>query len=391
LGERPLRWNWQSPISLSAHNQDIVYFCSNKVHRSFDKGEHFEAISEDLTNGVKKGDVPYGTITAFHESPMKFGLFYAGTDDGNIHVSKNGGDDWKNVNSGLPTALWCSRVQASKHSKSRVYTSLNGYRNDDFNAYLYVSENYGDTWKQLGKNLPAEPINVVKEDPTNADILYIGTDHGLYVSLDRGENFMPLGKDFPNVAVHDLVVHPRDAELVVGTHGRSIYIANIKELQALKTDVTSKNLYVFDIAKQKANANWGNIWAYNRYGKIKDPELSIPVFSASKTKGKMIIKTDKDLIVNTKDIDIEKGLSYLTYNLDVANSIVSAYEKALNTTAKEKDKDKAKTIKLKKADSGKTYLEAGKYKLEIEANGVKISKDFELEASKVKQELEERD
>ena len=391
LGERPLRWNWQSPIALSVHNQDIVYFCSNKVHRSFDKGEHFEAISDDLTNGAKKGDVPYGTITTFHESPMKFGLFYAGTDDGNIHVSKNGGDDWKNINSGLPRSLWCSRVQASKHSKSRVYASLNGYRNDDFAAYLYVSENYGDTWKQLGQNLPAEPINVVKEDPTNADILYIGTDNGLYVSLDKGENFMTLGKDFPAVAVHDLVVHQRDAELVVGTHGRSIYVANIKELQALKTDITSKNLYVFDIAKQKANANWGNVWGYNRYKKIKDPELSIPVFSASKTKGKITVKTDKDLIINTKDITIDKGLSYQTYNLDVTNDVISAYEKALNAAAKEKDKDKAKSIKLKKADSGKTYLQAGKYKLEIEANGTKISKDFELEASKVKQEIEERD
>ena len=390
LGERPLRWNWQSPIALSTHNQDIVYFCSNKVHRSFDKGEHFEAISNDLTNGGKKGDVPFGTITTFHESPMKFGLFYAGTDDGNIHVSKNGGDDWKNINSGLPAALWCSRVQASKHSKSRVYVSMNGYRNDDFNAYLYVSENYGDNWKQLGKNLPAEPINVVKEDPTNADILYVGTDNGLYVSLDRGENFMALGKDFPAVSVHDLVVHPRDAELVVGTHGRAIYVGSVKELQALKTDITSKNLYVFDIEKQKAR-NWGNVWGYNRYKKIEDPELSVPVFSATKTKAKMTIKTDKDLIVSTKEVEIEKGLSYLTYNLDVANDVISTYEKALNAAAKEKDKDKAKPIKLKKADSGKIYLRAGKYKLELEANGTKVSKDFELEASKTKEVVEERD
>ncbi len=388
LGERPLRWNWQSPIALSIHNQDIVYFCSNKVHRSFDKGKNWETISADLTNGGKKGDVPFGTITTFSESPMKFGLLYAGTDDGNIHVSKDGGDTWKNVNATLPKELWCSRVQASKYSKSRVYTAFNGYRNDDFNAYLYVSENNGDTWKKIGNTLPAEPINVVKEDPTNPDLLYVGTDHGMYVSLDRGETFMSIGKDFPAVPVHDLVVHPRDAELVVGTHGRAIYVGSIKELQLLTKENLAKETIVFDIAKQKANNNWGTLNGYQRYDKYKEPKVIVPIFSNTKKKTTLIVKTDKDVAIKKIEVDLEKGINYIDLVLFIDESATMDYEKSLNTrpiTGKEAAGLKKNPIVLKKADTGNVYFKAGKYRVEVGSE----SKEFELEGSKNQSEDDE--
>jgi photosystem II stability/assembly factor-like uncharacterized protein len=378
LGERPLRWNWQSPIMLSTHNQDIVYFCSNKVHRSFDKGETFVPISPDLTNGGKKGDVPYGSITTVHESPLKFGLLYAGTDDGNLQVTKDGGDAWKKINNNLPQGLWCSRVQASMHSKSRVYASLNGYRNDDFSPYLFVSDDYGDTWKNISAALPAEPINVIKEDPNNEDLLYVGTDNGLYISLDRGVNFMAMGKDFPAVAVHDLVVHQRDAELVVGTHGRSIYIGSVKELQQLNKDILAKNLYVFDLEKRKYNANWGKAWGYQKYGDIKSPEYAIPIFSNQNSKGKLTIKTDNNLIIKILNIDLAKGLNYINYSLDIDEGVLSDYEKSVNDAIKTRDKEKSKLIKVKKADSGKAYLQPGKYKIAIEGNGAVVEKDLEV-------------
>ncbi|HEY0677860.1 MAG TPA: hypothetical protein VGD17_06225, partial [Chitinophagaceae bacterium] len=165
LGEPQLRFNWQTPILLSKHNQDVFYYGSNKFHRSLNKGDSMVTMSNDLTNGKKEGDVPYGTIATISESPLRFGLLYTGTDDGNIHISKDGGYSWtliskpsgKNTTGALPQGLWVSRVLASQYKESRVYATLNGYRFDHFAPYLFVSEDYGTTWKQIGKDLPAEP------------------------------------------------------------------------------------------------------------------------------------------------------------------------------------------------------------------------------------------
>ncbi len=154
LGERPYRWNWQTPIHLSVHNQDILYMGAHKVFRSFNGGEKFDAISGDLTKGGQKGDVPYGTLSSIHESPLRFGLIYAGSDDGLVHVTRDGGQVWQNISAGLPEDMWVSRVQASKFDEGTVYVSLNGYRWDNFTPYLYVSSDYGKTWRRLGKDLP---------------------------------------------------------------------------------------------------------------------------------------------------------------------------------------------------------------------------------------------
>ena len=238
LGEKPLRFNWQAPILLSQHNNDIVYFGSNKFHRSFNQGDTMIALTPDLTAGGKEGDVPYGTLTAICESPLRFGLIYTGTDDGNIHVSKDAGATWNLISSGakkatpLAKGLWVSRLTASKHKEGRVYTSLNGYRNDDFAPYLYVSEDYGTTWNKVGRDLPAEPINVVKEDPKNENILYVGTDGGLYVSFNRGQSFMMWNAGLPkSIPVHDIAIQERENEIVLGTHGRSIFVAKLDEVQ----------------------------------------------------------------------------------------------------------------------------------------------------------------
>ncbi|HEU4473107.1 MAG TPA: hypothetical protein VFR58_18575 [Flavisolibacter sp.] len=237
LGEKPLRFNWQSPILLSPHNNDLVYFGSNKFHRSFNQGDTMIALSADLTKGEKQGDVPYGTLTTISESPVRFGLIYTGTDDGNIHVSKDAGTSWTLISApvkkgfSLPQDLWVSRVAASRFREGRVYASLNGYRYDDFSPYLYVSEDYGATWAPIGKDLPAEPINVVKEDPKFENIIYVGTDGGLYVSFDRGASFMMWNAGLPkSVPVHDIAIQERDNEIVLGTHGRSIYIASLEEV-----------------------------------------------------------------------------------------------------------------------------------------------------------------
>lgn len=238
LGETALRFNWQSPILLSRHNQDVFYFGSNKFHVSLNRGDSMMNYSSDLTTNPPQGDVPFGTLTTISESPLRFGLIYVGADDGSLQLSKDGGRTWTPLTSKLfPKGLYISRVTASAFKESRVYVSINGYRNDHFNAYVFVSDDYGATWRQIMTDLPAEPVNVVKEDPNNEQVLYVGTDGGLYVTVDGGASSMMWNKGMPySIPVHDVVLHPRDNEIVVGTHGRSLYVAKIDELQKLAKD-----------------------------------------------------------------------------------------------------------------------------------------------------------
>jgi photosystem II stability/assembly factor-like uncharacterized protein len=251
LGETPLRFNWQTPILLSKHNQDIFYIGANRLYRSLNKGDSLIGVSSDLTNGKVPGNVPYGTLTTLSESPLKFGMLYAGTDDGNIQLSKDGGYTWTKVNvmialppkkgkppvNTIPNGLWVSRVIASQYKEGRVYASLNGYRSDNFAPYLFMSDDYGTTWKQLGKDLPNEPVNVVREDSKSDSILYVGTDGGLYVSFDQGNSFMTWNGGMPkSVPVHDIAIQVRENEIILGTHGRSLYISSLDNVQKLRKD-----------------------------------------------------------------------------------------------------------------------------------------------------------
>ncbi|MBL7726139.1 MAG: hypothetical protein JNM68_00560 [Dinghuibacter sp.] len=234
LGETPLRFNWQSPIALSRHNEDVFYFGANKLYRSLNKGNDMKAISPDLTRGKKAGNVPFGTLTTICESPLRFGLLYTGSDDGLVYVTQDMGYSWTNISRGLPEGLYISRVTASAHKESRVYVTVNGYRNDHFNPYVFVSEDYGATWAHIARDLPTEPVNVIREDPVNENILYIGTDGGLYVSINRGASCMAWNKGLPwSVPVHDIAIQQRENELLLGTHGRSLYIARLNEVQKL--------------------------------------------------------------------------------------------------------------------------------------------------------------
>ena len=373
LGDKPLRFNWQTPILLSQHNQDVLYFGANKLYRSLDKGDNWERISDDLTKGRKAGNVPYGTLTTISESSFKFGLIYVGSDDGLIHMTKDGGNTWKKITEGLPNDLWVSRVQASSHNKATVYASLNGYRWDDFNAYIYVSTNYGDTWTRIGTDLPAEPINVVKEDPKNANILYVGTDHSLYVSLDKGKTFQTLNKGLPNVAVHDVVVHPRDRELVVGTHGRSLYIADVQHLQQLDDKILAKDLVVFDL-KKRDNRGWG--MQRSKWDDIKPVTTTIPCYAKTAGKATVTIRAGKDITLSKSTISVQKGLNYLEIDMAFDEKQTPQYAAWLDADKKDKD---AKATEIKKSDDGKSYLQKGKYTVEIEKDGVKVEKELVIE------------
>jgi len=249
-GQPSLRCNWLTPFIISPHNPYILYFGAQKLFMSLDRGDHWQAISPDLTtnNSEKtKGDVPHCTITTISESPLKPGLIYVGTDDGNVQMSRNRGEAWKKIMKGLPAEKWVSRIKASWFDEGTVYISLNGYRDDDFAAYIYKSTDYGETWENIVSNLPGGPVNVIKEDPKKKNIIYAGTDLGVYVSLNQGKTWISLCSNLPTTFVHDLVVHPRDNILVIGTHGRSIYVLDVKIIQELNENIKRKDVYLFSI------------------------------------------------------------------------------------------------------------------------------------------------
>jgi len=359
LGEDAFRFNWQTPILLSQHNQDILYLGSNKLHRSMKRGNDFVAISGDLTKGGKKGNVPFGTLSSISESPFQFGLLYVGSDDGLVHVSKNGGVDWTNISNNLPQDLWVSRVIASKHKKERVYVTLNGYRNDDFKPYVIVSEDYGNTWKNIGAALPDSPVNVIKEDLTDEQILYLGNDQGAFMSFDKGGSWNILEKKLPKVAVHDLVVQEEANDLVIGTHGRSIYKTNLAAIQEYR-HVKNKPLAIFKVKDVKHSDRWGNSWS--TWSKPNEPTIKIPFYSAN-TESKIIqIKSDNGLILNALKVEVEKGFNFEKYDLTFSETGLKTYKK------------KHKEAKIERKKNGKYYLPKGSYTIEIDT----VKKQFKL-------------
>jgi photosystem II stability/assembly factor-like uncharacterized protein len=362
LGDTPYRYNWQTPILLSPHNQDILYMGANKLLRSMDKGKNFEVISPDLTTGGKKGNVPFGTLTTISESPFQFGLIYVGSDDGYVNITKDGGVSWTRISDSFPQNLWVSRVIASQHEKNRVYVTLNGYRNDDFKPYVFVSDNFGNTWKSIKSNLPNAAINVIKEDPTDENLLYLGTDNGVFISFDKGENWQQFTKDLPIVPVHDVVVQKEAKDLVVGTHGRSIYKTNIASLQKIK-EVKNKDLVIFDIPKIKYASYWGN--ARNPWLKPFEPNITTSIYVSDSGKyGVEILSEDKHQLKKF-DVDITAGFNYINYDITCSENKGKAYFIK-------------KDIAIKQAKNKKYYLPKGTYIFKVVGKNVSATQKFEI-------------
>ncbi|QTD36239.1 glycosyl hydrolase [Polaribacter batillariae] len=350
LGETPYRFNWQTPIHLSKHNQDIIYLGGNKLHRSLNQGDDWETISGDLTTGGKKGNVAYGTLTSISESPFQFGLIYVGSDDGYINVTKNGGGNWTRISNNLPQNLWVSRVIASTHKKERVYATLNGYRFDDFTPYVYMSNDYGQTWKNISSNIPTSSVNVIKEDPENENILYVGTDNGLYISFNQGNSWEAFSHNLPNVAVHDLVIQPTAKDLVVATHGRSLYKTNVANLQLINEGILRKPNHIFAINNLRKSENWGRSWSQWRAAYL--PEITIPFYSNSAKKVTIDV-FNGETKVNSVSVDADRGYNEAKFDVSFSKKGKRTYEKA------------HKKANLKAGKNGVFYLPKGKYTVKI--------------------------
>jgi len=235
--EPRLRGEWLAPTIMSPHSNQVLYHGMQYLMMSRDRGDTWEIISPDLTynTAAEMGDIPYHTIFSISESPLRAGLIYVGTDDGKVHVTRDGGAVWTEIMSGLPYQKWVSRIAASAFDIGTVYMTQNGKRDDDFTPYVWKSADFGRTWTSIASNIPMGPVNVIREDPVNKDILYVGTDTGVYVSTDGGKAWHTIGTNLPAVYVHDLVVHPRDNVMVIATHGRGMWVLDVEPINKKST------------------------------------------------------------------------------------------------------------------------------------------------------------
>lgn len=262
------RWNWNSPLTLSPNNPQTVYVGSNHVFRSRNRGKTWRIISPDLTDNDPQtrntsrsggtvrdatGAENHSTIYTISESPVDPSVIWAGTDDGNVQVTRDGGNNWTNVASNipnLPDGLWVSHIEASHHDPGVAYVAIDGHRSGKRYPYIYKTMDFGQSWTDVTKGIstdhPGNSVHVVVEDPEDSDLLFAGTEFGAFVSLNGGTNWQPFMNGLPPVAVRDLVIHPREGDLIAGTHGRSIWIVDdISPLRSITDSVRSKPVHIF--------------------------------------------------------------------------------------------------------------------------------------------------
>ena len=271
-GEAPYRFQWNSPIVVSTHDPHVIYYGGNFLFRSPDQGDTWTRLGPDLTTNADRNKMPimgrigdahtlsrndgvqnWPAITTVGESALDKDVLWVGTDDGNLQVTRDGGKSWKNVADkvpGVPKGTYVSRVVASRHSAGTAYAAFDGHRSNDFNIYLFLTTDYGETWKAIRNGLPAgnDIVHVVREHPRNPRLLFAGTERALFVSFDQGARWNRLKLNLPTVPVDDIAIHPRDNDLVLATHGRSIWILDdITPFEQMADSVAAEDLHLFDL------------------------------------------------------------------------------------------------------------------------------------------------
>jgi hypothetical protein len=270
IGEPHYRFQWNSPLAVSSHNHTVIYYGGNYLFKSTDRGDTWTRLGSDLTTGVDRnklqifGRTPdkttlsrhdgveeYSTITTFSESPLAANVLWVGTDDGNLQVTRDAGKTWKNVVprvSGVPKGAYVSRVVASKYAEGTAYATFDAHRNDDYGIYILTTTDYGENWKSIRNGIPesAGSVHVLREHPRNQNLLFAGTEFGLWVSWDRGANWTAFRNNFPTVPVDDIEIQPRENDLVLATHGRSIWVFDdLTPVEKMDSTVLGSDLTFF--------------------------------------------------------------------------------------------------------------------------------------------------
>jgi photosystem II stability/assembly factor-like uncharacterized protein/flagellar hook assembly protein FlgD len=270
-GEKRYRFDWNSPIVISPFNNRTIYFAGNRVFRSTDRGNTW-TWSDDLTKDQDREKLPimgvlpgketlsrhdgvetFGQIVTLAESPVKEGLLYAGTDDGNLQVSRDSGKTWKNITDkvpGVPKNTYVSRVVPSRYAEGAAYLTFDGHRADDYNTYMFVTTDFGESWKAIKSNIPAGvTARVIREHPRNQNLLFLGSEFGAYVSFDRGGRWTRLKGNLPLVRIDDIQIHARDNALVLATHGRSIWVLDdLSPLERASENILTSDIHLFEVA-----------------------------------------------------------------------------------------------------------------------------------------------
>ena len=292
IEEHRYRFNWDSPIVISPHDPNTVYFGGNVVFRSTDRGHSWDQISEDLTTNDKSKQITSGgqiyqdnTAAEFHctilyidESPVEKGVIWVGTDDGNVQLTRDGGETWTKLNDrikGLPAFAWVSKIHASEHDAGTAFVTVDQHRMDDFTPHAFMTTDYGRTWTKISNGLPQDDyVKVVRQDPINPDLLYAGMEHGIFASWDKGGSWTKINNNLPNVSVRDLRIQARDRDLIVGTHGRGAWILDdIRPLQEM-TDTEGKSAHLFPVRRSTL---WHMFWRIENLGdrhyRAKNPDF----------------------------------------------------------------------------------------------------------------------
>ena len=232
-GEDPLRMQVLAPIEISPHDSNTIYFGTQYLYRSRDRGDTWERLSKDLSynDPARKGDIPHQLVITIAESPKKKGLIYTGTDDGRLYVSIDDGKEFRELTANLPKKQWIGKVVASRHDEATVYVVQQGRYDEDFAPRIYKSTDYGKTFRSIAGNIPGGPMNMIREDPVSPSVLYAANDFGVYVTTNGGARWEVLGGNLPSVAVMDFIVHPRDRMLVIGTHGRGVWTIDVSQIK----------------------------------------------------------------------------------------------------------------------------------------------------------------
>jgi len=257
-GQKAFRFHWNSPLIASRHTKGAMYLAGNHVFRLTQQGEHWQRISPDLstqdpkkTVAVGSGAENYAVVYALAESPLKVGLLWAGTDDGKLWITENDGQSWTDLTANLPAPAkgqWIMRLEASYADANVAYLAVDAHRTGNYSPLAYRTADRGKSWQSIAADLPAEgPVKVLREDPKNPRLLYAGTEFGLFISVDRGAHWVKFG-ELPTVAVDDIAVHPREDDLLIATHGRSLYIVDdIRPLQQFTLEVREKPAHLFPV------------------------------------------------------------------------------------------------------------------------------------------------
>ena len=332
--DQSLRYNWSAPIVASQHDANVVYHAANRLMKSTTRGDSWEFVSPDLTTNDKSkmptgkggdGNIQYCTITTVAESPIVRDLIWVGTDDGNVWVTKDGGRNgdksWTKLNDNIKgnPGYWVSGVEASNHFPGTAYVTYTGLRNDDFKAYVYKTTDYGQTWTSIVNNLPAKSVNVIREDPKNPNLLFAGVEWGLYVSIDGGKTWNDMQGNMPTQPVYDLKIHPRDGELIVGTHGRGIFITDIAPLQQLNDKALGETFVLFDI---KPAVKWvtriANVSASTNFNAPSNPAgVAINYYLKAAAAGDVTVQVLKGarVVAENKKAPNAAGVNKLIWNM----------------------------------------------------------------------------